>query len=219
MASEAIFLELFFVAIGMVAFSMLLNRILGLRPEAMKQFREKVFNLQERIKQAQLIGDPQLMQEIQFESMQIMKEMMKKQLLPMCLRCFIFIGILIVLNIVYADYISGLLPFPILFFGDGWFAVYFLYALALGLSIFAIKRLYYKATGKQPKRKRMAQDMMGGLQMPGRGGLMGSFQVPRTPEPSYSTPSPIAQAIQEEKEAEAEQINAWKNKIQKDEEQ
>ena len=208
MASGDIILQLFFVAIGMSAFSLLLNKILGLKPERMKMFRQKLLNLQDRIKQAQILDDPQLMQSLQFEMMQLSKEMLKKQILPMCIRCFIFIGILIFLNFIYADYVTGLLPFPILFFGDGWFAVYFLFALAIGFSIFGIKKLYFKVTGKESKRKRMAREMMT-MQMPGKNQELGGIiQLPE----GINVPEQNSNNIENQK-PNAESSDSWKNKI------
>ncbi|MHA1149437.1 MAG: EMC3/TMCO1 family protein [Promethearchaeota archaeon] len=208
MTSEDIILQLFFVAIGMTIFSLLLNKILGLKPERMKLFRQKLLNLQDRMKQAQILEDPQLMHSLQFEMMQLSKEMLKKQVLPMCIRCFIFIGILIFLNFIYADYVTGLLPFPILFFGDGWFAVYFLFALAIGFTIFGIKQLYYKITGKESKRKRMAREMMA-MQMPGKNRELGGIiQLPEGINNLEQNPNNL-----ENQKPNVESSDSWKDKI------
>lgn len=213
MASGDIILQLFFVAIGMTVFSLLLNKILGLKPERMKLFRQKLFNLQDRIKQAQILGDPQLMHSLQLEMMQLSKEMLKKQIVPMCIRCFIFIGLLIVLNFIYADYVTGLLPFPILFFGDGWFAIYFLFALAISLSIFGIKRLYFKVTGKESKRKRMAREMMT-MQMPGKNQELGG--IIQLPEGMNIQPQNSNEL--EDQRNQIERSDSWKDRIRDNDE-
>ncbi|TFG24643.1 MAG: DUF106 domain-containing protein [Promethearchaeota archaeon] len=152
MANEFIILQIFFITLGMVAFSMILNKIMGLDPKSAKEIREKAKNLQERMRNAQSTSDSQQLHSLQQESMQLYKEMMKKQLLPSCVRCFIFWGIFAIIGLFYNPY-GALLDFPILFFGDGWVAVYFLFSIGISLLIYLIKRIYRKITGKQDPRK------------------------------------------------------------------
>ena len=152
MANEFIILQIFFITLGMVAFSMILNKLMGLDPKSAKEIREKAQNLQERMRNAQLTADREQLYSLQQESMQLYKEMMKKQLLPSCVRCFIFWGIFAIIGVFYNPY-GALLDFPILFFGDGWVAVYFLFSIGISLLIYLIKRIYRKITGKQDPRK------------------------------------------------------------------
>ena len=152
MANEFIILQIFFITLGMVAFSMILNKLMGLDPKSAKDFREKATNLQERMRNAQSTADTEQLYRLQQESVQLYKEMMKKQLLPSCVRCFIFWGIFAIIGVFYNPY-GALLDFPILFFGDGWVAVYFLFSIGISLLIYLIKRIYRKITGKQDPRK------------------------------------------------------------------
>jgi hypothetical protein len=152
MANEFIILQIFFITLGMVVFSLLLNKIMGINPSSAKEFREKAKNLQERMKNAQLTSDRQQFASLQQESMQLTKEMMKKQLLPNCVRCIIFWVIFAIVGIFYTPY-GALLPFPLLFFGNGWVAVYFIFSIGLTLVIYLTRWGYKKLTGKQVSRK------------------------------------------------------------------
>ena len=141
------------MTIGMIALGMIFNKLLGITPGVAKEIREKAVNLQDRMKTAQMMGDGQQMRQLQQESMHLTKQMMKKQLIPTCIRCIIFLVIFAILGVIYADYASGLLPFPILIFGDGWVALYFLFSIGFSLLIWATKKLYKKVTGKGDKGK------------------------------------------------------------------
>jgi len=154
MANEEIFVGIMLITILMIGVSEILNRIMGINKDAARELREKLKNLQERMRTAQLTGNAQIMQELQRESMALTKTMMKKQMIPSCVRCFIFIGIFGVIGTVYAGYSEGLLPFPIVFFGSGWVAVYFLFSITFSLILYGIKRLYKKLTGKEVKRNK-----------------------------------------------------------------
>ncbi|GAI97312.1 unnamed protein product, partial [marine sediment metagenome] len=147
MSNAVIIIQILFITIGMIVLGMALNYILGLRKEALREMRKKAKNLQERIKNAQLLGDYQLMAQTQKESVQFMKLMMKKQLIPLCLRCVIFISIFAVLGFIFSDYKKGLLPFPLLIFGNGWVAIYIIFSISISLIIYGVKRLYRKITG------------------------------------------------------------------------
>jgi hypothetical protein len=146
-----VWLQIMLISLGMVALGLAFNYIFGLTGSKMKEMRTKAKNLQERLKNAQMIGDPQMMQEVQREAMALTKDMMKRQFIPMCIRCFLFIGIFIGLSFIYSDYgyDSGLLPFNIPLIGSGWFALYFLFSLAFSLIFYLIKFIYQKITGKE----------------------------------------------------------------------
>ena len=152
MANEFIILQIFFITLGMVVFSLLLNKIMGVTPSSAKEFREKAKNLQERMKNAQLTSDTQQLYSLQQESMQLTKEMMKKQLLPSCVRCIIFWIIFAIVGVFYNPY-GALLDFPILFFGSGWVAVYFIFSIGITVVIYLARWGYKKITGKQDTRK------------------------------------------------------------------
>lgn len=141
MSNIIVIIQIMFITLGMIILGMILNHFLGLKKENLKEMRNKALNLQERMRNAQLIGDYQLMTQLQRESVKFMKLMTKKQLVPMCLRCLIFIGIFALLGFIYSDYNTGLLPFPLLIFGSGWVAFYLIFSLYFSLVIFGIKRL------------------------------------------------------------------------------
>ena len=127
MSNAVIILQIMLITIGMIILGMILNKVLGLSKEKITEFKELASNLQERIRNAQVIGDIQMMAKLQRETMQFTKQIIVKQFIPLCLRCFIFIGVFAVLGFIYADYASGLLAFTLLIFGTGWVAIlYFL---------------------------------------------------------------------------------------------
>ncbi len=161
MTHVMIILQILFISLGSTALGLLFNHFFGLTGEKMKEFRENAKSLQERLKNAQAIGDPRMMQEVQADSMELTKEMMKGQFIPLCGRCFLFIGIFIVLSIIYAPY-TAILPISIPFLGRGWFALYFLFSLGFSLLLWLIRIVYRKITGKE-KATSMTKEMMGML--------------------------------------------------------
>ena len=152
MANEEVIIGIMLITIAMIGVSEILNRIMGKNADVAIEIQEKAKNLRERMRTAQLTGNAQIMLELQRESMELTKIMMKKQMIPHCVRCFIFMGIFVVIGTVYAGYAEGLLPFPILIFGSGWWAVYFLFSITFSLILYGFKRLYRKLTGKEVKR-------------------------------------------------------------------
>jgi len=176
MSNGVIIIQIMFITIGMIILGMILNYILGLRRENLSEMRKKALNLQERMRNAQLINDYQMMAQMQRESMQFMKLMMRKQFIPMCIRCIIFLGMFAILGFIYADYASGLLPFPVLFFGNGWIAVYFLFSIGLSLLIYGVKKLYQKITGKETKSQSALREIMGMIS-PGQQDVGVPFQM------------------------------------------
>ncbi|UCD02473.1 MAG: DUF106 domain-containing protein [Promethearchaeota archaeon] len=182
MSNVVIILQIMFITIGMIALGMFLNYILGLRKDVISEMRKKAVNLQERMKNAQTIGDLQMMAELQQESVRFMKQMMKKQFVPMCLRCLVFIGIFIILGFIYADYNSGLLPFPLLIFGSGWVAFYIIFSISFSLLIFGVKKIYKKITGKETKTQSYLREIME-LVSPAQQSTGFTFQI--TPSTQY----------------------------------
>ncbi|MFW9818642.1 MAG: EMC3/TMCO1 family protein [Candidatus Thorarchaeota archaeon] len=157
MSEIIVVIQIVFITLGMIVLGMVLNRYLGLTKEVLQDMRKKAVNFRERLKNAQLMGDYQQLAQIQQESTQFMKLMMKKQMIPLCLRCIIFIGIFMLLGLIYADYQSGLLPFPILIFGSGWVAIYLIFSLYFSLFIWGVKRL----TGMGGKTQSEVREIMG----------------------------------------------------------
>ena len=207
MANGEIIIQIMLITMGMVALSEVLNKILGVNREAAIGLQEKSRNLQERMQAARLTRDPQEMLELQQESIDLYKQLMRKQLLPSCVRCIIFWAIFALIGIVYADYAEGLLPFPII--GDGWFSVYLLFSIAFNLIVYGFKRLYRKLTGKQVKRDRISRTMLGGL-YPQTGDqeqyIHLTREIPNEPMPE--------DGIEEEKNK-ASSSDSWKHRLNK----
>jgi uncharacterized membrane protein (DUF106 family) len=156
MSEILVLIQIVFITLGMIVLGMVLNHYLGLNKEAMQDMRKRALNFRERMKNAQLMGDYQQMVQIQQESTQFMKIMMKKQMIPLCLRCIVFIAIFMVLGFIYADYQSGLLPFPILIFGSGWIAIYLIFSVYFSVFIWGVKKL----TGMGTKTKNSVKEIM-----------------------------------------------------------
>jgi len=178
MANEEIIIQIMLITLGMVGLSEILNRVMGLKMDTARDLRERSKNLQERMKTARLTGNAQEMIELQQESVALTKVMMKKQMIPSCVRCIIFMGIFGLIGGIYAPY-GNLLPFPVLFFGSDWFGVYFLFSISFSLIIYGIKRLYRKLTGKEDKRKKASKEILGMLS-PESGNNQGNLQLTRT---------------------------------------
>lgn len=206
MANEEIIIQIMFITLAMVGLSEILNRVMGLNMDAAREMREKSKSLQERMKTARLTGNAQEMFELQRESMALTKVMMKKQMIPSCVRCIIFMGIFGLIGVIYAPYYQNLLPFPILIFGSGWFAVYFLFSISFSLIIYGIKRLYRKLTGKEDARKKASKEILGMLS-PGSGSQQGNLQLTR-PIPNRLPP--------EQEDSDGQPKNdTWKDRIKK----
>lgn len=186
----------------MIILGMILNKVLGLSKEKITEFKDRASNLQERMRNAQVIGDIQMMAQLQRETMQFTKQIIIKQFVPLCLRCFIFIGVFAVLGFIYADYASGLLPFPVLIFGNGWVAFYFIFSISFSLFIFGIKKLYKRITGKGISSQNHLREIMQ---------LVSPTQ--RTSGISYQVSGAVSSSKEEEKSS--ERTNSWKERIQK----
>ncbi len=198
--TNEIILQLMFVALFMVFFGMLLNWILGLKPSKMKELRKKAKNLRERFHQAQILGDALLIQQLNLETMQLMKVMLKKQLLPLGIRCVIFLGIFIVIGMIFGQY-------------EFWFWIYFLFSLIFGMSAMGIRYLYKKATGKEDKRKLFAKEIMGSI-LPSKQGSL--IHLPGQPDSSEALNSLDTQeeSKSDKESKESDKTDAWKDRIQ-----
>jgi hypothetical protein len=205
MANEEIIIQIMLITLGMVGLSEILNRFMGLNMDAAREMREKSKNLQERMKTARLTGNSQEMFELQQESMVLTKLMMRKQMIPSCVRCIIFMGIFGLVGGIYAPY-GNLLPFPILIFGSNWFAVYFLFSISFSLILYGLKRLYRKLTGKEDKRKKASKEILGML-APESGNQQGNLQLTR---PIPDRPLPEQEEIDEQPKS-----DIWKDRIKK----
>jgi len=191
-----------FISIGMVALSQILSKYLGINLENAKELRDKALNLQERIKTAQVTNDLQEMLHLRQESSTLMKQMMKKQLIPQCFRCVLFLGIFAIIGIIYAQYTYGIIDFDLWLFGSGWIAVYFLFSLIFSLSLFGIRYLYRKLTGKVSQKARLSREIIDVLSPPTQETRPG-LQLNR---PSNATSENLE---------ETESLDSWKDRIKK----
>jgi len=189
MTNEIIVIQIMFIALGMVIFSTFLNRIFGLKLEKMKELQERVLNHQERMRNARALGDMQMMQELQMESVALMKTMMKKQFLPMCVRCIVFIGIFAVIGLIYAPY-------------DFWFITYFLFSLLFSFSAMGIRYAYKKVTHKEDNTRSMSRELMGILS-PTQGDSGRFLQYSRPPQLNTDPEDDVPQ----------EGADSWKDRL------
>jgi hypothetical protein len=200
LTTEIIF-QLMWISIGLVIFGYILNWILGLKPEIMKKIRDDARNLQERLRQAQILGDETLMLQLQQETMSLMKTMLKKQLAPMAIRCVIFLGIFALLSFYFGMY-------------EYWFWVYFGFSLGFSLLAFGIRKLFLRVTGKASKKDQF-RDLMGSLGGTQQG--MGPFHVSSQIENTSleSSDSQKLTSLETEIEEPDEKLNtgSWKDKI------
>ncbi|MFX0186644.1 MAG: hypothetical protein ACFE8A_02790 [Candidatus Hodarchaeota archaeon] len=198
-----IIIQLMFIAFVMVLFSILLNKILGLKPSKMKEIRDKAQNLRERVRQAEILGDTILMQQLQVETMQMMKDMLKKQLVPMCIRCLIFIGIFIVISIFYGQY-------------EYWFWIYFLFSFSFSMIAMGLSYAYKKVKRKEDKRKIFAKEIMESiypsqqLQLQGSGFHLTGHPATESQDSTNFQESPNAK----EENQKVEKSDDWKDRMQ-----
>ncbi|NHJ23949.1 MAG: DUF106 domain-containing protein [Candidatus Lokiarchaeota archaeon] len=207
MANGDIIVQIFLITVAMVGFSELLNKLMGLNMDTARELRDKAKNIQERMKTAQLTQDMGEMYKLQQESVQLSKQMMKKQLIPSCVRCLIFFGIFAILSVFYADYNEGIFPFPILIFGSGWFALYFLFSIGLNLLVWGGKKTYRKMTGKEDRRKKASKEILGMLSLQQQE-TEGNIQLTRPISESYIRKSPKT-------EEDPNKGDSWKDKIKR----
>ncbi len=178
--------QIFLITLGLTIFGIILNRIMGAKQGKMTGIQEKALILQERMRTAQAIGDYQLLREIQAESLQLTKQMMVKQVLPLCIRCVIFLVIFAVLGFVYAD-------FP------EWYFFYILFSLLFSFGFFGINYAYRRFTGKVDKRDNLLKQISGMSYT----GEEDSFQLTHTGDINTLETQPPNQ-----------DLTSWKEKIQ-----
>ncbi|MHA1256243.1 MAG: hypothetical protein ACTSPS_11650 [Promethearchaeota archaeon] len=193
--TEIIF-ELMYISLGLSIFGLILNKILGLKSSVMKEIRVDAKNLQDRLKQAQVLGDPRIMQELQAETMQLMKQMLKKQFLPMGIRCIIFLGIFFILSFYYGGY-------------EYWYWVYFLWSLGFSLSVFGLTKAYKKVTGKEEEKKSLAKEIAASL------GQRSSYFISNVSSiETQDSQIDDHTSKNDEENQESEESDSWKDRLQ-----
>ena len=148
-ATPEIIFQIMGFSIFMVILSMIMNKKFMLSQEGMMAQQERMQILQEKLLKAQKFNNIELFQEAQTELANEMRDLMKKQMIPMCFRTLIFLGMFGLLGLIYGQY-DSIFPFPILFFGKGWAAVYILTSLGLSLIISLFKKIFKKGAQQQP---------------------------------------------------------------------
>ena len=196
-----IILQLMWISIGLVIFGYILNWILGLKPAVMKKIKNDARNLQERLRQAKILGDEMLMLQLQQETMSLMKTMLKKQLAPMAIRCVIFLGIFALLSFQFGMY-------------EYWFWVYFAFSLSFSLLAFGIRKLFLKITGKETKKDQFRDLMgsLGGIQQ-GMGPFHVSSQIKDTSLETSDSQKLSSLETEEQEPDENENSESWKDRI------
>lgn len=150
-ATPDIILQITLFSIGMVILSNLFAKKFGTSTSQQLELQEKMQQFQVRMQEAQ--HSPQELQRLQVEMMGYMNQMLKKQLLPMLVRTLIFFGFFGLLALLYKEY-DEIFPFNILFFGKGYFALYFVVSLCFSLVVGLIKMIVRKINPKaQPQEK------------------------------------------------------------------
>ena len=191
--------ELMFISFALVLFGLLLNKLLGVKPSKMKEIRDKAKNLRERVRQAEILGDTVLLQQLQVETMSLMREMLKKQLVPMCIRCVIFLGIFIILSMVYGQY-------------EFWFWIYFLFSFSFSMVALGLRYGYKKLRKKEDKRKSFAKEIME-LVYPKSQIQTAGFTLTGHTDAEFQTPSTSEDTADQSSE-EQKPADAWKDKLQ-----
>ncbi|MHA1340484.1 MAG: hypothetical protein ACTSRZ_09675 [Promethearchaeota archaeon] len=153
-ASNLDYFNIFIVSLIMMIISILFSKKFGLSMKEQMELQQKLRDLQEEMRNAQ--GDIDRIQQIQQESVKLMSEMTKKQLIPMCIRTIIFFAVFGVLSIFYKDIEFDKNPLPI--FGRGFFSLYFLYSIGLSLINFLIRFIIKKLKKQESSTETVIDD-------------------------------------------------------------
>ena len=131
-------------------FTQWFSKKFSLSQEAQMNMQADIKDLQDRMKYAK--GDMQQMEKLNAEMMVVMKEMSKKQMIPMLIRSLVFFGFFAILGWIYGDWREGLLPFIVLF-GDGYVGLYVTFSLVLSLGIALVKMAIKKMNPEKDDKK------------------------------------------------------------------
>lgn len=145
MANEIIILQIVLITTIVYFSRFVFNKIFGQSASERREFIKKTKEMQKRLNQT--MGDAEEFKRLQKEYMGLMKQMMVKQMIPMCVCCITFWVLWAILGIIYADYSTGLIFFPVLFFGDGWAGLYILTSFSIFGVSYLIRLVYRKIKG------------------------------------------------------------------------
>jgi len=138
------------ITVFMVILSQWFQKKFSLSQESQMNMQADIKDLQDRMKYAK--GDMQQMEQLNAEMMVVMKNLSKKQMIPMLARSMLFIGLFVLLGWIYGDYKEGLLPFKVLF-GDGYIGLYITLSMGLSLVIVLIKLAIKKLNPEKDQKK------------------------------------------------------------------
>ena len=168
------------ITVFMVFLSQLFQKKFALSQESQMSMQADITDLQDQMKNAK--GDMQQMEQLNAEMMLIMKNMSKKQLIPMLARSMLFIGLFAILGWIYGDYKEGLLPFKVLF-GDGYIGLYITLSMVLSLGIVLIKLGIKKLNPEKDQKKEHVIDQAKVL----RSNIIYAREEPNEENSDYST--------------------------------
>ncbi len=145
MANEIIILQIMLITVIVYFSRMAFYKLFGQTSSERRELLQNIQEMQNRINE--VVGDADEFGKLQKEAMGLMKQMMIKQMIPMCISCITFWVLWVILGIIYVDYSTGLIPFPVLFFGDGWVGLYIIISFGLFVVVYLIKFTYRKIKG------------------------------------------------------------------------
>ncbi len=145
MANEIIILQIVLITVIVYFSRLVFNKIFGQSASERNELTDKTKEMQNRLNKA--IGDAEEFTRLQKEYMALMKQMMIKQTVPMLVCCIIFLVLWVILGVIYADYSTGLIFFPVLFIGDGWAGLYILTSFSIFGVSYLIRLIYRKIKG------------------------------------------------------------------------
>jgi uncharacterized membrane protein (DUF106 family) len=152
MAEPSHYLIVFIVTLAMMLLSQFLNKKFGISMSNQRATQARMQELQQQLMEAQRM-DPAEARRLQQESMVMMNQMMRKQLIPSLIRCVIFWVFFFVLTAVFAG--LEFFTVPILIFGQGVVAIYFIYSIGISLLLFLVKYIR-KRTHPNPEADKNA---------------------------------------------------------------
>jgi len=197
MVNEIVILQIVLITVIVYFSRLVFNKIFGQSSSERRELINKTKDIQNRLNQA--MGDAEEFKRLQDEYMGLMKQMMIKQMIPMCACCIIFWVLWVILGIIYVDYSKELLPFPVLFFGDGWIGLYILTSFSLFGISYLIRYIYRKIKG-------IESTSLWHVQSKSQSSL---FAIPTRSQLKEVSEKPDDEYIEDEKMRK----DAWKDKI------
>ncbi len=142
--------QIMLITVVINVFSQWFTKKFSLSQVSQMSMQADIKDLQDRMKYAK--GDVQQMEQLNAEMMVVMKDMSKKQMIPMFIRSLVFFGLWGLLGLIYGDWKEGLLPFKLLF-GDGYAGLYITFSLVLSLGIALVKMAIKKLNPEKVDKK------------------------------------------------------------------